>query len=487
MSDTGVSRRSFLKGTAATAATVLILPKHVYGANERPNLACIGVGGKGGGDTSDGRNCGANVVAMCDTNSTRMDEKTKEFPNAKKYRDFRKMLDEMDKEIDAVTVSTPDHTHFPASMCAAMRGKHVFCQKPLTHNIWEARRIAQVVREKNLASQMGIQGHANEGARLLCEWVWSGILGDITEVHYYTNRPVWAQGQGRPSKVDPVPGDLDWNLWLSVAPERPYSRAYCPFAWRGWWDYGAGAIGDIACHTTDAGFWALDLRCPTSVEAKSSPVNNESFPSWSIITFQFPARGNLAPVKVIWNDGDKGRNFPKPEQLEKDRKLPDECGAIFYGTKATVLQPFYADWVRIIPETKQKELEPGKNVPKTIPRSPGHMREFIQAIKGGKPAAANFEYAAAATEFAHLGNLAIRAQTKVTWDQKAMKTDVAEVNKYVRREPRKGYEEFYKGPDVPPPPQPAVGAPPDAKINQKTGEKAEAKAQTKAETKGAAR
>lgn len=449
----GLSRRHFLAGTAAGFATVVVLPRHVWGANEKLNVACVGCGGKGNSDV--GSVGGENIVALCDVDEERASGTFKKHPNVKKYKDFRKMLDEMDKEIDAVTVSTPDHTHFPASMCAIEHGKHIFCQKPLTHNIWEARRLAQAVREKKLASQMGIQGHANEAARLVCEWVWAGLIGDVTEVHYYTNRPVWPQGLSRPTGTQPVPSTLDWNQWLSVAPERPYNKAYLPFAWRGWWDYGSGAIGDIACHLMDAGFWALDLRYPTAVSAESSEVNNESFPKWSIITLEFAARGKRSPVKVVWHDG--GKMPQRPKDLEQGRELYKACGSVFYGTKATMMHDFYCESARIIPEAKHKELEPTK-VPKTLPRSKSTIDEFIKGCKnGGKAEGANFEYAAALTEMAHLGNLALKAGPgkKVEYDAKSMKvTNMPELNKFIGREPRKEYANFYKGDAVLPQPEP---------------------------------
>ena len=431
----------------------MVLPRTVWGANEKLNVGAVGCGGKGSSDIG-AISRGNNIVALCEVDQKKGGGSLKKFPNAKKFKDFRKMLDEV-KEIDAVTVSTPDHTHFPASMCALMHGKHVFTQKPLTHNIWEARRLAQVAKEKKVSTQMGIQGHANEAARLVCEWVWAGLLGDVTEVHYWTNRPIWPQGIGRPTKKEDVPSHIDWNLWLNVAPERPYSSAYMPFKWRGWWDYGSGAIGDIACHVMDAGFWALDLRYPTSVSAECSGVNDETFPKWSIITMEFPARGNLKPCKVIWHDG--GKRPERPKDLEPKRKTDKQCGAFFYGTKATMMHNFYCSSARIIPEAKHKELQPTK-VPKTLRRAArgGTMGEFIEAAKKGEEAkGADYQYAAALTEMAQLGNLALRAGggKKVEWDPKTMKIkNMPELNKYVKREPRKEYAEFYEGSDVLPMP-----------------------------------
>ena len=459
MSMDDVSRRRFMKGIAATAATVMILPRHVLaGPNDKLNVACIGCGGKGDSDVKS--LSGENIVALCDVDDKPLEKQAKNHPSAKKYKDFRKMLDEMDKEIDAVTVSTPDFTHFPAAMAAIERGKHVFVQKPLTHNIWEVRRLAEAVRDKKVASQMGIQGHANDGARLLNEWLAAGVIGNVTEIQYCTNRPVWPQGIDRPTEVQQVPATLDWDLWQTVAQERPYNKAYCPFAWRGWWDYGCGALGDIGCHAMDAAFGALDLRNPISVEAVNADMHAETPPNYCTITYQFPARGALPPVKVVWQDGwgKKGApEGPRPKDLEPDKKLPKETYAILYGEKGTLMHDFYCGQVWMIPDAKQKEAGLDK-IPKSLPRSPGHMQEFIAACKGGKPAGANFEYAAALTEMVLLGNLAVRTGQKIEWDSKNMKvTNLADANKYLRREPRKGWDQYYKGSDVPPPPNPVFG------------------------------
>ena len=455
-----LSRRGFLTGVAATAATVTVLPKSVFGANDKVNLAAIGCGGKGDSDVQDAAHCGANIVALCDTNDGPLEGQAKRFPNAKKYKDFRKMFDEMEKDIDAVTVSTPDHTHFPASMAAILRGKHAFCQKPLVHNVWEARRIAEAAREKKVASQMGIQGHANDGARLLCEWIWGGAIGKVTEVHYCTDRPGgwWPQPATLPTDTPAVPASLDWDCWLNVAPLRPYHPCYLPSKWRGWWDFGCGALGDIGCHTMDAGFWALDLRNPVSIEAEVSGLHKEGGPKWSVITYQFPARGPLPPVKVIWHDG--GKQPPRPKELEPERKVPPETYAFFYGDKGVIMQDFYCGSPRVIPETKMREVQAMK-IPKSLPRSPGgHMKEYISACQGGPPACANFEYAASLSEMVVLGNLAVRFGKKIEWDAKNMKvTNLPEANKYLRREPRKGWEQYYKGADVPPAPEPQVGPP----------------------------
>ncbi|HEY3325329.1 MAG TPA: Gfo/Idh/MocA family oxidoreductase [Planctomycetota bacterium] len=464
MKQQGISRRGFITGVAATAGTVMVLTKPVWGANDKVNLAAIGCSGKGGSDIGDATGCGANIVALCDVEEKHIAGQKKGHPEAKVYKDFRKMLDEMDKEIDAVTVSTPDHTHFPASCAAAMRGKHVFTQKPMTHSVWEARRLAQIAREKKIATLMGIQGHANEGARLLCEWVWDGAIGNVTEVHYVTNRPIWPQGIDRPKEGKPVPAGFDWDLWLNVAQERPYHDAYCPFRWRGWWDFGCGALGDIGCHVMDATFWALDLRNPTSIQAENSDQHEETAPKSCVLTYQFPARGAMPPIKVVWHDGvpgsdkdDKNKKRPRPVELEAERTLPNETYAYLVGDKGTLLHDFYCGYARIIPEGKHKDSGVTK-IEKKIPRSPGHMREWINACKGGPAVGATWEYAAALTEMVNLGNFAVRSGKTVQWDAKNMKcTNLPETNKWLKREPRKGWDEYYKGPDVPEPPQPLLG------------------------------
>ena len=444
MTHTKTSRRAFLAGSAAGAFAFTLVPRHILGAgNEAPsdklNIASVGVGGKGGGDV---RGVGRqNIVALCDVDEKRASGSFKKFPKAKKFKDFRIMLQEMGKQIDAVTVSTPDHIHAPASMMAIKMGKHVFCQKPLTHSIFEARAIAKAAREHKVATVMGIQGHCNEGPRLVCEWVWGGVLGNVTEVQYWTNRPIWPQGIGRPKDTPSCPSTLDWDLWLGPAPKRPYNPAYAPFKWRGWWDYGSGALGDIACHAMDAAFWALKLGQAKTIEVEAvhSGVNDETPPKWQIITFQFSARGDMPPVKVVWHDGNKKPENPK--DLEPNRKLPGGIGGqLILGDKASVMAGVYCRSPRIIPEAKMKELR--SSLPaKSLPRSPGVYNEWIRACKGGEPAGANFpDFAGPLTEMVLMGNLAVRTGKKILWDVEKMKcTNVPEANNYVGRDYRKGW------------------------------------------------
>ena len=431
---TGVSRRHFLAG-AAFGLTVV--GRHVLGGpgqqapSDTLGVAGIGCGGKGGGDVRGMSS--ENIVALCDVDERRASGTFRRYPKAKKFKDFRVMLEKMDKHIDAVTVSTPDHVHAPASMMAIKMGKHCFTQKPLTHDIYESRMLAKAAREKKVMTIMGIQGLCSESHRLLCEWVWAGLLGPVREVHLWTNRPIWPQGIDRPKDTPPVPKGLDWDLWLGPAPYRPYHPAYVPFKWRGWWDFGTGALGDIACHAMDAIFWALKLDQVKTFEVESvnSPVNSETYPKWSIITYRFPARADMPPLKLVWYDG--GKKPPRPKELEPGRKL-GSGGQIIIGDKATM----FGD--RIIPEAKMRELR-SSLPPKTIPRSPGIYREFIRACKGGPKPVGNFEdFSGPLTEIVLTGNLAIKTGKKIVWDVEKMRcTNVPEANNYVRREYRKGW------------------------------------------------
>jgi predicted dehydrogenase len=429
-------------GVAAGAAVVV--PRRVLGGpgekapSETLNIACIGVGGKG---ASDVRGVSSeNIVALCDVDEARAAGTFKRFPKAKRYRDFRRMLDGMDKTIDAVTVSTADHMHYPASMMAMKKGKHVFCQKPLAREVWEARRMAKAAEDTGVATVMGIQAHAWEGPRLLCEWLAAGAIGPVREVRFWTNRPIWPQGIDRPTDTPPVPKTLDWDLWLGRAPVRPYHPAYVPFKWRGWWDFGCGALGDIGCHLFDASFWALKLGHPTSVEAEVSGVHEETAPKWSVVTYQFPARGTLPPVKVSWYDG--GKRPPRPPELEKSRKVRGEYGVYILGDKGTIMDNSYGcKSPRIIPETKMKAFLENRP-PRTIPRAEGgdHYREWIKACKGGPACGADFRFSGPLTEMVLMGNLAVRTGKRVEWDGEKMEvTNLPELNRHIRTEARKGW------------------------------------------------
>jgi predicted dehydrogenase len=370
----------------------------------------------------------------------------RQYPNAKRYVDFREMLDKEDKNVDGVVVATPDHLHAIVSMAAIKRGKHVYCEKPLTHTVREAKLLAEAAREAKVATQMGNQGQAGEEVRLLCETIWDGAIGQVREVHIWTDRPLhgtnewyWPQGVDRPKGQDPIPDTLDWDLWIGPAPMRPYvgNRVYCPFVWRGWWDFGTGALGDIGCHSIDPVFRALKLGYPTSVEACCTMVNDETYPVASRVTYEFPARGDMAPVTLHWYDG--GMRPPRPAELEDGRQLGTN-GALYVGDKGKILNG------RLIPESRQREY--GKP-PRSLERSPGHYMEWVIACKGGEPAGSNFpDHAGLLAQVVLMGNIALRPilkenklfGTKLLWDAKEFKfTNVPEVNQYLTKEYREGW------------------------------------------------
>ena len=440
-----MSRRDFM-GAAAAATAFTIVPRSVLGGrgniapSEKVNIAGIGVGGQGGGDIR--ALSSQNIVALCDVDWRHAGGTFKRHPNAKKYKDFRIMLDEEDKNIDAVIVATPDHVHAVASMAAIKRGKHVYCEKPLTHSVYEARMIAKAAREHKVATQMGNQGQAGEERRLMSEYIWAGAIGQVREVHVWTDRPLqgingvyWPQGVDRPKETPPVREGLDWDLWLGPAPERPYHPAYAPFKWRGWWDFGTGALGDIGCHSIDPIWRALKLKCPVSVEASCTLVNNETYPVASMVTYHFGARGDMAPVKMIWYDG--GLRPPRPDELEEGQQFGTN-GTLFVGDKGKMFG------YTILPESLRKDF--GKP-PKVLPRSPGHHQEWIDACKGGKPAGSNFDHAGPLAEAVLLGNVALRPEIKekltnksLLWDGPGFKfTNMPEANKYLHTEYREGW------------------------------------------------
>ncbi|MBN2272110.1 MAG: Gfo/Idh/MocA family oxidoreductase [Sedimentisphaerales bacterium] len=445
MKNMKISRRDFL-GVAGAVGAFTIVPRYVLGGagnsapSEKVNIAGIGVGGQGASDL--GSLSSQNIVALCDVDWSHAGGTFGRYPNARRYKDFREMLDKEDKNIDAVVVATPDHVHAPASMAAIKRGKHVYCEKPLTHSVYEARQIAEAARKAGVATQMGNQGQASDETRLMCEMVWGGAIGPVREVHVWTDRPnrglndvYWPQGVGRPTDTPPAPETLDWNLWLGPAPERPYNPAYLPFKWRGWWDFGTGAMGDIGCHALDPIFRALKLGAPTSVEGISTLVNTETYPLSSKIHYEFPARGDMPAVKVVWYDG--GMRPPRPEELEDGRQVGDN-GKLFIGDKGKMLGE------RLIPESRMQEYGKPKQL---LERSPGHHIEWINACKGGKPAGSNFDHAGPLAEAVLLGNVALRPElrekmnrTKLLWDPEKFEiTNVPEANQFLRREYRAGW------------------------------------------------
>jgi len=461
------TRRQFLGRTAlAAGAATLAFPYvgRVLGANERPNIACVGVNGKGDSDSSDAANCGGNIVAICDVDQNNLARKAKQFeqkfPNLKQYRDYRQMLEEVGSSIDAVTVSTPDHNHGVAAIRAMKMGKHCFCQKPLVQTVFEARTVRQLAKEKNLATQMGNQGSAESGLRRAVEVVDAGVIGKPLECHVWSNRPIWPQGLDRPQGEDPVPESLDWDLWLGPAQVRPFKKGvYHPFSWRGWFDFGTGALGDMACHTVNMPFRALKLGYPNVVELEeASKMYPETFPKTSRIRFEFPAREGLPPLKFWWydgNPGDKATLRPPQEAVKEILKsisnngaLPGS-GALIIGEKGKLFSPddygsqFFVCMNGEEDYTKGNQHEACKPVPQTIPRSPGHMQEWFRMMKAGTPAYSNFDIAAYLAEVILLGCVALRvgAGRRMEWDGPAMSSpNIPEAARFVKRQNRAGWE-----------------------------------------------
>ena len=452
------SRRDFLKQSALGSVGFWVAGGIALAdgksANDKVNIACIGVGGKGDSDCSDASRVG-NVVAICDiddnTLNGKADQLSRDFNNTdvKKYNDFRKMLDEMGDKIDAVTVSTPDHTHAQAAIRAMRMGKHVYCQKPLTHTVWEARLMRQTAREHKVCTQMGNQGTASDGLRRAVEIIRSGAIGPVREVHVWTNRPIWPQAPeitARP-KSAPVPAHVHWDLWLGGAPDRPYAeRYYHPFAWRGRWDFGTGALGDMACHTANMAYMAVKLGLPTAIEAQSGPVNPETYPAWAHITYHYPERGQDMPAcQFHWYEGHRdGKKVLPPASLTHGLQLSDS-GSLLVGEKGMLFSPNdYGEAYDLLPKDKFD----GYQAPKpTLPRNGGGdlgmKQEWVKAIKAGKPhmAMSNFDYASHLTEAMILGNVAVRVGQRIEYDPKTGKvTNNSEANNFIRLNYRKGWD-----------------------------------------------
>jgi predicted dehydrogenase len=440
-----LSRRQWL-GAAAVAA--MVVPRHVLGGqgqtppSEKLNIAGVGVGGQGGWDLE--QVVSENVVALCDVDWDYAAHTFKKYPRAKTYKDFRQMFDK-EKGIDAVVVGTPDHIHAPVSMMAIKLGKNVYCEKPLTRTVYEARALAKAAREHKVATQMGNQGMAFEGNRLINEWLADGAIGPVREVHVWSDRPThsgklplyWDQGIDRPEDKPPVPATLDWDLWLGPAPWRPYHPAYAPFRWRGWWDFGSGGLGDMGIHNIAPVFPALKLGAPTSVNASSSAVYKETLPVASCVHYEFPARGDMPPVTLHWYDG--GILPARPEELDPGRELPRDDGIIFVGDKGKMLvEGWGGHSPRLIPEKRMKEY---KRPPKTLPRSIGHHKEWLEACKRGTPTQSSFAFAGPLTEAVLLGTVCVRVGgRKLLWDSENFKvTNVPEANQFLHYEYRKGW------------------------------------------------
>lgn len=440
-----VGRRTFLKKSAFAFMILQSGSARTYAQNEKLNIVSVGAGGKAASDI--GSVSSQNIIGLCDVDTNRARGIFNRFPKAKKYRDYRKMFDEMENEIDAVIVATPDHHHFHASMAALQRKKHLYTEKPLTHSVWEARELTNAARRSGVATQMGNQAQATEETRRVQEYVMDGVIGEIREVEVWTDRAsrglfdeYWPQGISRPAENMDVPSSVDWDLWLGPAPMRPYHSAYLPFKWRGWWDFGTGALGDIACHFFDPVFRALDLGAPKAVEATSSRVNKETYPLASMISYYFPAREKFPECKLTWYDG--GLRPNRPKEMPDGAQIGDN-GIILKGERGII----FTDWNswRLFPE--KLNIETGSPT-KRLKRSIGHHREWIEACKGNGQPGSHFGWAGPLTETVLLGNVALRAELreqltgqKLEWDSKSFQfTNVPEANKWLRREYRKGWE-----------------------------------------------
>ncbi|MDG2388908.1 MAG: Gfo/Idh/MocA family oxidoreductase [Planctomycetaceae bacterium] len=453
------TRREFLASTVTTIGTgvwFLTQPTQIWGAspNQRVNVASIGVGGKGSSDTDDAAKFGQ-IVAICDIDDQRLKQKAAQYPDAKTYHDFRVLLSEMGDKVDAVTVSTADHTHAAASVNAMRLGKHVYCQKPLTHSPSEARLMRETAQKYNVVTQMGNQGTAHDGFRAGVEMIRSGVIGDVREVHVWTNRPYsdWKAGKmywkqspqvtSRPLETPPAPDHIKWDLWLGPAPVRPYHPAYHPHDWRGWWDFGTGALGDMACHTANLPFMGLQLGLPSRVSAMSSKVNLETYPAWATITYEFPARGDLPPVKLIWYEGSENGKRNLPQQKMPGNQVPTDSGALLIGEKGRLYSPGDSG------DQQQLEVKGQVTTPEqTLERlgsdggpDQNQKREWIQAIQGHSKPLSNFDYASVLTEAMLLGNLAVRTGKAIHYDGSAGKfTNLPEAAALISPPRRVGWE-----------------------------------------------
>ena len=508
LSKGAVSRREFLRQTAAAAIGFSIVPRRVLGGpgfvapSDKINMAFIGVGAQGLRVMLHFlREPDVQGVAVCDPNKTGADypqwdthefcksvrtllgvdsgwdwlspdqpiqlthslrvtggvagrepcqkivdgyygtqQRSGKYRGCSAYSDFRELL-EKEKDLDAVVVCTTDNLHAPVSAAAMKKRKHVFCQKPLTHTIYEARRLAEIARETGVATQIAVGNQASEATRQLCEWIWDGAIGPVREVANWSSRPYWAQGVERPTGTEKVPEGLDWDLWLGPAPERPFNHAYLPFVWRGWTDFGCGALGDMGSYSFDTIFRVLKLEAPASVEASSSDRYEETYPLASIVRYDFPARADMPPVKFIWYDG--GLKPPRPDELEADRPLKGEGeeeaeGLLFIGDRGKILCEFNGGNPKLIPASR---MESYKQPPKTLPRSPGNEREWLDACKGSKvKPGGNFEFSGLVTETLLLGNVAARAGERLHWDRAKLKVNLDSAQKFVSPERRTGWE-----------------------------------------------
>jgi len=443
----GFTRREFVGAAGVAVGAAMVVPRHVLAGSgtsapsDKLNIAGIGVGGQGAGDIRSVSG-GNNIVALCDVDTRRAAETLKQFPDAKQYRDFRKMFDEMAKGIDAVVVATPDHNHAVAAMAAIKRGKHVYCEKPLAHSVYEVRELMKAAREHKVVTQLGNQGHSSDTIRMFCEWIWDGAIGSVHTIHAgCENVNSHLRQLSRLKEEHPVPETLDWDQWLGPALQRPYHPSYLPGSWRGWTPFGNGTVGDWVCHVVDPVFWALDLGAPANIQAAvkdyDPKTQGDSFPRGEIITYEFPAKGKRGPVTLHWYSGTE--KIPRPADLEEGRN-DIKTGAVVLGDKGTITYGSHgAGGVRIIPETKMKAYK----VPdKKIPRAKGHQQDWLEAIRKGTKAGSDFSYGGPLSEIAMLGVIAIKLPgTKLMWDSPNMRfTNSTEANQYVNPPYRTGWK-----------------------------------------------
>lgn len=440
-----LSRRTFLKSTSAASAGILFVPNlFSQSANNRLNFAVIGVGGRGRANWGPVMN--ENIVAMCDVDDNRAAQGYNLCPKAKKFKDFRVMFDEMANEIDAVIISTPDHTHFAATMIAMELGKHVYVEKPLAHNIWELRTLKKAANYYGIVSQMGNQGHTTNGIRQIKEWYEADVLGQVKEVHAwhgkFTFKPggYWTKPESFPPPKHEIPEYLDWDLWLGPAANRPFNSAYAPKSWRGFYDFGNGMLGDWSCHTLDGPFWALDLGMPHTVEgAVPNPMTDHSFVAEeSVVTYKFKRRGDKAPVTLKWYEGGS-----KPEiRPEWGIEELGNSGMVMIGEKNTLMTGARPNNPKLlVPDEDWNSFlknAPEKTIPRVAEEKP--VEEWLDAIKNNTLPESNFNYAADLTEMALIGVLAQRFATRIKYDAKNMKiTNHKELNRYIKEPVRKGW------------------------------------------------
>lgn len=467
------TRRQFLQKSTLAAAGIAIVPRYVLGGrgyippSDRLNIALVGAGGKGGDHIRHLKDT-ENIVALCDVDDRRATPAYESLPKAARFKDYRKMLDEMGKDIDGIMVTTPDHTHTVITLAAMESGKHVYVEKPLTHNIAEARQLLEASRKYKVVTQMGNQGASMDCNAEVAEWIQAGAIGKVTRVHVWTNRPVWPQGVPTPQSADPIPPGLDWDLWLGPAAKRPFNNAYLPFRWRGWWEFGTGALGDMGCHLMDVPYRALKLTAPTAVEANATTVWSgdfveadypESCPPSSIVKYDFPARPGMPACELWWYDG--GVRPMRPAELGPNEPFGTwDGGVLFEGSKGKLLTGIYGQNPTLLPASRMKDFKPPKP---SQPRYQGsHQAVWANACKGLGQASSPFEYACPLTEILLIGNLAVRCydmkvlqpgktpeswapydypgRVRLEWDSVNMRVKNLDLaNRYVSRENREAW------------------------------------------------